>query len=72
MMNALENKNIYISSQSACSGNSKLSQAVMAVTSNEELASSSLRISLSHLTTKEELDNFIEILKETIVSLRLK
>ena len=59
MLHALEEKDIYISTQSACSvGNS--SKAVMAITNDEKRAISSIRISLSYLTTKEEVDVFLE------------
>ena len=42
--------------------NSK-SQAVLALTNDESRAKSSVRISISHLTTKEELDAFVSSLK---------
>ncbi len=59
MLHALEAKDIYISTQTACStGN--YSKAVYAVTNDTEKASRSLRISLSYLTTREEIDNFVE------------
>ena len=59
MLHALENDNIYISTQSACSSNTTASKAVMSVTNDEERAKSSIRISVSYLTTKEEIDNFL-------------
>lgn len=58
MLHALENDNIYISTQSACSSGKSESRAVYACTNNMECATSSLRISLSKLTTKEEIDSF--------------
>lgn len=72
LMNALEEYNIFISSQSACSGNNKISQSVYALTKNEERAASSLRISLSHLTTKDEINKFIEIFTEILKRLEFK
>ncbi len=58
MLHALEEKDIYISTQTACStGN--YSASVYAVTKDKEKASRSIRISLSYLTTKEEIDIFI-------------
>lgn len=58
MLHALEEKEIYVSTQTACStGN--YSKAVYAVTKDIEKASRSLRISLSYLTTKEEIDKFV-------------
>lgn len=60
MLHALEEDEVYISTQSACAtGNS--SKAVLALTNDEKKANSSLRISISKLTTKEEIDKFIEV-----------
>ena len=65
MLHALEEKDIYISTQTACStGN--YSASVYAVTQDKEKASRSIRISLSYLTTKEEIDIFINTLAECI------
>lgn len=72
MLHALEENDIYISTQTACSSNSTMSKAVLALTKSEERASSSLRISLSYLTTKEELDTFLEKLKECIDRLKIR
>lgn len=60
----LEEKDIYVSTKSACSIDELPSSAVYAVTKNKEYASSSIRISISHLTTKEEIDLFFKILDE--------
>ncbi len=57
---ALEEYDIYISTQSACSTNNPISKAVYEVTKNEESARHSIRISLSSLTTEEELQKFME------------
>ena len=57
-LHALEEHEIYISTQSACATGAS-SKAVMALTNDENRANSSIRISLSHLTTKEELDKFL-------------
>lgn len=61
MLHALEEKDIYISTKTACS-TSEESASVFALTKNKEQASHSLRISLSYKTTKEELDTFINSL----------
>lgn len=68
---ALEEKNIFISTQTACSKGGSMSTAVMAITHNETYATTSLRVSISHLTTKEELVIFIDALKEQIERLAL-
>lgn len=60
MLHALEECDIYISTQSACSSNKSESRAVYAVTKKLEVASTSLRISISKLTTKEEINKFLE------------
>lgn len=63
MQHALEKYEIYISTQTACSSGSSVSKAVYAVTNDKDKASSSVRISLSALTTKEELDYFLDKFK---------
>ena len=60
MLHALENDDIYISTQSACSASNNISKAVFSVTNDEERAKSSIRISLSYLTTKDEIDKFLK------------
>ncbi|MDD4547904.1 MAG: cysteine desulfurase family protein [Bacilli bacterium] len=69
---ALEQFNIFISTQSACSSGDSLSQAVNTLTKDEEIASSSLRICLSQMTTKEEVDEFIKCFKICKTRLQLK
>lgn len=73
MQHALEEYDIYISTQTACSSGSGVSKAVLALTNDEERASSSIRISLSAITTKEECDKFLECFSlcyEKLTSLR--
>ena len=60
MLHALEKYDIYISTQSACSASNTISKAVLSITQDEEVASSSIRISISNLTIKEELDYFLK------------
>ena len=58
MLHALEEDEIYISTQSACAtGNT--SKAVMAITGDEKKASSSIRVSISRKTTEEEINKFL-------------
>ena len=59
MLHALEEKDIYISTRTACSTSDK-SIAVYAITHNDSFAKHSLRISISHLTTFDELDFFLK------------
>lgn len=65
LLHALEEDDIFISTQTACS-TKDTSIAVYEVTKNEEYSRNSLRISLSHLTTKQELDIFINQLQNHI------
>lgn len=59
-MHALEEDDIFISTKSACSAVDAISKPVYALTKNEDVASASLRISLSYLTTDEEIDVFMK------------
>ncbi len=58
LLHALEKYEIYISTQTACSSSDNISKSVYALTKDEKIASSSVRVSLSHLTNEEELDYF--------------
>lgn len=59
----LEEKGIYLSTTSACSLGNTPSKSVYAITNDLNLAKNSIRISLSHLTTMNELQTFIKIFK---------
>ena len=68
MLHALEEKEIFVSTQTACStGN--YSKAVYAITHDKDRASRSMRISLSYLTTREEIDYFIDVFGEKLQKL---
>lgn len=69
LLHALEAHEIYVSTKSACATEVK-SDAVLAVTNDLDSAMSSIRISLSHLTTEEEIDTLIQVLKEEIERLK--
>lgn len=71
MLHALEEYDIYISTQSACATGAN-SKAVMALTHDENRANSSIRISLSKLTTKEEIDSFLEAFDKCLNKLLFK
>ena len=72
MLHALESYDIFISTKSACSKNNSMSSSVMAVTKNEEYANHSLRISLSYLTTMDEINYFIDKFDECYNKLLLR
>lgn len=57
-LHALEEYEIYVSSNTACSSGT-LSTSVLAIYNDKVRASSTLRISLSHLTTSDEVNKFI-------------
>lgn len=69
---ALEQYEIYISTQTACSTKGNPSKAVYAVTKDNQKAISSLRISLSYLTTEEEISKFLEVFDKCYQELSLK
>lgn len=57
---ALEEHEVYISTQTACSKNGEISKAVMALTNDIERSKSSIRISISHVTTNNEINEFLK------------
>ena len=67
-LHALEEYDVYISTQTACSKSGSHSKSVYALTHDEKIASSSIRISISYITTKDEI---IEIFKECRTKLTL-
>ncbi len=66
LVSILSSKGIYISNHSACSSDKELSSVVMNLTKSHERAISSIRISISHLTTISEIDYLIKALKEIV------
>ena len=66
MQHALEEYDIYISTQTACSKGGEMSKAVYALTKDEKRASSSIRVSISYVTTKKELDIFVDSFEKCI------
>lgn len=71
MQHALEEEDIFISTQTACS-KGEYSKAVYAVTRDKEKSRHSIRISLSHKTTKEELETFIIVFERLLDKLNIK
>ena len=59
MQHALEEYDIFISTQTACSKGGEKSKAVYALTKDEERALSSIRISISYISTEEEINEFL-------------
>lgn len=56
----LEEHNIYLSTKTSCCPIETPSKLVYALTKDKSLSSSSLRLSISHLTTKKEIDIFLQ------------
>lgn len=71
-IHALEEYEIYVSTKSACSSADSMSNSVYAVTKDKERASNTIRISLSYLTTEEEIDKFLEVFDKCYNHLLLK
>lgn len=71
MLHALEDRGIFVSSGSACASNKPaISATLKAIGVNKDLLDSTVRISLSVLTTKEELEYTVAAVKEIVPTLR--
>ena len=57
----LEDYNIYVSTKTSCCPIETPSKLVYALTKDKILSSTSIRVSLSHLTTKEEINEFLRV-----------
>ena len=62
----LGEKDVFISSKTSCCPENTPSKSIYALTNDKSLALSSMRISLSHMTTKKEIDEFFKIFDETL------
>ena len=72
LLHALEEKEIYISTKSACSSHKKESLSVLTLYKDKMRASSTLRVSISSLTTEAEINYFIKALEESIHMLSIR
>lgn len=72
LLHALEDREIYVSSGSACSSNKKqaVSGTLNAIALSDEFKDGTLRFSFSIENTKEEVDETIKALKELVPMLR--
>jgi len=71
MVHALAEHEVYISAKSACSSkSSKASYVMLALGFDERTATESLRVSFAHNTTRDEIEKFIEVLKQEVQRLR--
>lgn len=62
----LSNRDIYVSTSTACGSENPMSMIVKKLTGSLERAETSIRISISHLTTKQEIDEFFSAYQEII------
>lgn len=62
-IHAMERHDIYISSNTACSSG-KPSTSIMAIYNDKMRASTTIRISISHLTTVKEIEMFLNVFDE--------
>jgi len=60
----MSEKEIYISTRTACASHSDMSAAVLRLTDDEERAKSSIRISLSYQTDIAEIEQFVRTFEE--------
>ncbi|MDE5888567.1 MAG: aminotransferase class V-fold PLP-dependent enzyme, partial [Bacilli bacterium] len=61
-IHAMEDDEVYISTNTACSSGD-LSTSVMAIYNDKRRAMSTIRISLSYVTTNEEINKFLNLFK---------
>ena len=71
ILNMLSSKEIYVSAGSACtSNNPHVSDTLKAIGLDKSLLESTIRISMSTRTTKEEIDYLLEVLSSQIETMR--
>ena len=66
----LEEREVYVSTKTTCCPDNTPSKLVYALTKDKNLASTSLRISISHLTTKNEIEEFLNIFDDCVRELK--
>ena len=66
VVDLLNEKDIYLSSKTSCCPLEAPSKLVYAMTKDNSLAASSIRLSLAHLTTRDEIDEFKEAFDEVL------
>lgn len=71
LTHALEKYEIYISTKSACSTKKQeMARTLKAMGVSEEVGTSALRISFSHLTTQNDINYFIECFNEILKTVK--
>lgn len=70
MLHALEEKDIYISTKTACSKDNSNSLTLTTIGKDDSISGHSIRISISYLTTEEEINSFVDNLNNYIQKLK--
>lgn len=71
MIHMLGEKEIFISTKSACSSREKDESKILAACGyNKDIASSALRVSMSYDTTKADIDAFLQALEEAMIQFK--
>ena len=63
----LAENDVYVSTQTACSSDDSRSEVVYRLTKSETKARTSIRISLSHLTTVEEIERLVDLIRAVAI-----
>lgn len=63
MIHALDKHEVYVSTNTACASGD-ISHSIMAIYNDNKRAKHTIRISLSYVTTTEEINNFLSVFKE--------
>ena len=72
MLHALEEYDIYISTKTACSKDNSDSLTLTTMGKDSSISGHSIRVSISYLTTEEEIHTFVEKLKSCIEKLKFE
>lgn len=71
LLHALEMNECYVSTKSTCSSHKNdISRTLQAMGIDENIAKSAIRISFSHHTTKDEIDEFLFYLKQVLQTIK--
>lgn len=68
LIHALEKEEVYVSTNTACSSG-EVSSSILSIYNDPKRAKHTIRISLSHVSTTEEINRFLEIFQEVYTKL---
>ena len=71
MLHHLAQQGVFVSTGSACSSKKKGSHVLNAIGLNPQEIDSAIRFSLSDMTTEEEIEKAIDIVKKSVEELRM-